>query len=180
MSIIPSNGLRVSREGRISLITVRCRVFPHARVIILERGVRSIISTGDTLSFEFPEMTHEKGTTAPYGIIELGAEIFWPSEDGFYTGNANGFINISEGRISRWFFEQLNRGRMFQIYGAYDPYSARLLWAYPTSSTEYNDRILLFDRLIPSPFGQGRFSEVAVNTYVLARLATVGVSLDGG
>ncbi len=149
-------------------------VFPHARLILLESGLRSIVSTGDTLSFEFPELAVETGTNAPSAAVEFGDKLFFLSEDGFKVGNANGIQSFSDGKVTEYFYNTVNRERLSQIFGTYDPFAPRIYFAYPTSDTEYNDRILVYDRSL------GRFSEIVLDTYVLARLATAATSLEGG
>lgn len=153
---------------------------PHARLVILERGLRQIVSTNDSEAFEFQELAFERGTVSPWSVIEVGNFAAWLSEEGFFFGNASGIQNITEGRLSRWFGDNANRERTYQVFGTHDPYSSRLLWAFPTGDTEYNDRILIWDRSLSSPYGVGRFSLIDLDTYVLARLATAGVSLEGG
>lgn len=147
-------------------------VFPHARLVMLERGMRSLISTGDALSFEFPELATAKGTAAPWGAVEVGDTLYWLSDDGLYAGNANGHQNISDGKVTEYLFNSMNRARTRQIVSTFDPYSPRLYFAYPTTDTEYNDRILVYDRSL------NRFSEIVLNTYFLARLATAATTLE--
>jgi hypothetical protein len=147
-------------------------VFPHARMILLERGTRTIVSTNDILSFEFPELATQKGTTAPWASVEFGDQLFWLSEDGFYVGNANGHQNFSDNKITRYFFETVNRNRIAQTFGTFDPFAPRIYFAYPSEDTDYNNRILVYDRSL------NRFSEIVLDTYVLARLATAGITLE--
>lgn len=149
-------------------------MFPHARLIMLERGMRSIVSTGDTLSFSFPELTSQKGTGAPWGAVEFGDLLYWLSDDGFYVGNSNGHQSISDNKISGYFFDSVNQNRIFQMFGTFDPFAPRIYFAYATGDTDYNDRILVYDRSL------NRWSEIVTDTYVLARLATAAVSLEGG
>lgn len=147
---------------------------PHSRLILLERGMHSIVSTGDIYSFAFPELTSERGTTAPYGVTELGSVAYWPSEDGIYAGNSDVQQNISDQKVTQYFYSNINRERYFQIYATYDPFNPRIYFAFPTADTEYNDRVLVYD------YSLQRFSELMINTYVLARLATAATTLEGG
>lgn len=147
-------------------------VFPHAGVVMLERGLRSIIPTYDTSSFRFPELTSQKGTVAPYATVELGNTIFWLSDDDFYFGNAESQRGLGAKRFAAYFFEQLNLNRIYQMYATFDPFATRVMWAYPTGDTDYNDRIIGIDWSLDRAF------EMEIDTYVLGRLARPGYTLE--
>jgi hypothetical protein len=145
---------------------------PAAHVVFLQRGLRGVISTGDKYAFSFPEMSSEKGTVSPWSVLEFGGLCYWLSDNGFYAGNAEQQKSISEKRISTYFFNALNQGRVTRVFAAFDPHGSRLYWAYSTIDEEYNNRILVYD------WSLDRWSELEVNTYILSRLATASVSMD--
>lgn len=146
--------------------------FPHARLMLQQMGLRGIISTGDIYSFNFQEIATQKGTRWPYSAIEYGNQVYWLSDDGFYVGNSEQQRNISEKRIAGYFLENCNNARKGQVYGAFDPFQSRIYWAWPTQDTAYNNRIIVYD------YALDRFTEIEVDTYVLSRFATSGISLD--
>jgi hypothetical protein len=145
---------------------------PAAHVLFLQRGLRGVISTGDKYAFSFPEMSSEKGTVSPWSVMEFGGLCYWLSDNGFYVGNANEQRSISEKRISGYFFDALNQGRVTRVFSTFDPHASRIYWAYATGDEEWNDHVLVYDWSID------RWSELEVNTYILSRLATASVSLD--
>lgn len=145
---------------------------PAAHVVFLQRGLRGIISTGDKYAFSFPEMSSEKGTVSPWSVLEFGGVCYWLSDNGFYVGNAEQQKSISEKRISSYFFDALNQGRVTRVFSTFDPHGSRIYWAYATQDEEWNDRVLVYD------WGLDRWSELEVNTYILSRLATASVSMD--
>lgn len=145
---------------------------PNAHILFLQRGLRGVISTGDKYAFSFPPMSSEKGTVSPWSVFEFGAIAYWLSDNGFYVGNAESQKSISEKRISGYFYDALNQGRVTRVYCALDPHASRIYWAYATGDEEWNDRILVYD------WALDRWSELEVNTYILSRLATASVSLD--
>jgi hypothetical protein len=145
---------------------------PHAHVLMLQRGLRSIIATGDKYAFSFPEMSSEKGTVSPWSVIEFGGIVYWLSDNGFYVGNSEQQKSISEKRISGYFYDALNQGRITRVYAALDPHASRIYWAYAMGDEEWNDRVLVYD------WALDRWSELEINTYILSRLATASVSLD--
>jgi hypothetical protein len=147
---------------------------PHAHMLMLERGIRGIVSTGDKYAFSFPDMSSEKGTVSPWSVVEFGGLAYWLSANGFYVGNAEQQKDISEKRISGQFFDTLNYGAITRIYGTIDPHASRIYWAYAVGDEEWNDRVLVYD------FVLDRWSYLELNTYILSRTATASVSLDGG
>ena len=147
---------------------------PYANIVFLQRGLRGVISTGDKYAFAFPMMSSEKGTVSPWSVIEFGAIAYWLSDNGFYVGNADQQRSISEKRISGYFYDALNQGRITRVYAALDPHASRIYWAYATQDNEFNDRVLVYD------WSLDRWSELEVDTYILSRLATASVSMDGG
>jgi len=147
---------------------------PHAHMLFLERGLRGILSTGDKYAFDFPELSAEKGSVSPWSIVEFGAIVYWLSPSGFYVGNAEQQKDISEKRVVKHFFKNLNYGRILQVYGTVDPYASRIYWAYTAGDNAWNDRVLVYD------WGLDRWAELELNTYVFSRSATASVSMDGG
>ena len=147
---------------------------PAAHVLFLQRGLRGVISTGDKYAFSFPEMSSEKGTVSPWSVLEFGGICYWLSDSGFYVGNAEQQKSISEKRISAYFFDNLNQGRVTRVYATFDPHASRIYWAYSTQDNEWNDRVLCYD------WSLDRWSELEVDTYILSRLATASLSMDGG
>jgi hypothetical protein len=143
-----------------------------AGLIIQETGIRGIVPTGGTDSFQFPEIASTKGTLSPYAVIEIGSLAFWLSEDGFYVGNSAEQRSISHRRVSKYFFDQINRDRLYQVYGGYDPYAPRVIFSYPSGATEYNDRALVYD------WALDKWGELVVDTYLLGRTATVATSIE--
>ena len=143
-----------------------------AAIVFLQRGLRGIVSTGDKYAFSFPAMSSEKGTVAPWSVLEFGALAYWLGDNGFYVGNANEQRSISEKRISGYFFENLNQANVTHIFSTFDPHASRIYWTYPTADTAWNDRALVYD------WALDRWSELEVDTYIMSRLATVSVSLD--
>lgn len=150
--------------------------FPHSRIVLLESGMRSIVSTGDIYSFSFPELTNEKGTTAPWSAVEYGIWLYYLSASGFYKVNASVEepINLSDNRISNYFSSMANHDRLFQVQAAYDPFNPRVIWTYPTGDDEFNDLALIYD------ISLDKWSEAVFDCYAIARLATAAVSLEGG
>jgi hypothetical protein len=145
---------------------------PVASIVLLQRGLRGIISTGDRYAFSFPAMSSEKGTVSPWSVFEFGGIAYWLSDNGFYVGNANEQRSISEKRISGYFYDALNQGRVTRVYAALDPHASRIYWAYAQGDEAWNDHVLVYD------WALDRWSELEVNTYILSRLATASVSLD--
>ena len=80
----------------------------------------------------------------------------------------------SEKRTAGYFYRTVNRARAFQTFGTYDPFASRVYWAFPTGEEEINDRIMVYD------YALDRWAELAVDTYVLSRMATAAVSMEGG
>jgi hypothetical protein len=146
--------------------------FPHSHILMLERGLRSIVSTGDKYAFSFPEMSSEKGTVSPWSVVEFGGLAYWLSADGFYVGNSEQQKNISERRIQKLFFDTLNYGAITRIYATIDPHASRIYWCYAVGDEAWNDRVAVYD------YGLDRWSYLELNTYILARVATASVSLD--
>ena len=148
--------------------------FPHSRLLLLQQGMRAIISTGDIYSFNFPELTSQKGTAAPWSACEFGSVLYWLSEDGFYVGNSETQKNISEKRTSDYFYRNVNRERMFQVYSTFDPFSSRFYWTFPVGDGDLNERIMVYDWTLD------RWGELEVPTFILARIATASISMEGG
>jgi hypothetical protein len=145
---------------------------PNAHILMLERGLRGIVSTGDKYAFTFPPMSSEKGTVSPWSVIEFGGLAYWLSADGFYAGTSEQQQNISERRIQKQFFDTMNYNAITRIYATIDPHASRIFWTYAVGDADWNDRVLVYD------WGLNRWSYLELDTYILARAATASLSLD--
>lgn len=147
--------------------------FPHARLILMQGGVRQVISTNDTLSFNFPDLAKGQGSICPYGSVEIGDKVFWVSDSMFYLGNGNGFQPVGENKFNKYFFENVRVNSLWLVEATVDPNQPRILLAYPTTTGDlFNRRILIYD------YSLNKATEIIQSTYCLSHAATPGINAD--
>lgn len=132
---------------------------------------------GSDLIFQIDETEVERGCIAPYSIVEVGADVFFLSADGFYRLNkgAGQAQSIDETKVRNWWLADVRPGEDVNVLGTVDTRRRVVMWAYISrdNSTSVPDRVLIYNWVI----GEWARANLSVNCFVNA----IGTSytLDG-
>lgn len=100
--------------------------------------------SGGYYTFNFQTAYRNIGCPNPKSIVSVGDSIYFWGRDGIYHLSPSGLKDISYGRIKKAVIENFNKDAHLKISTIYDYQRKLILWAYPTSSAETPDKILVY------------------------------------
>lgn len=140
--------------------------------VFQERIISRMTYVGLPAVFEIVTVEEGRGAMSVAGIIDVGAVIFFVSEDGFFQWNGVNSKPISSNKVNRYFFGRLNYGARGRIVGALDAENECIRWAFPVGTGT-----VLSEQLIYS-YKENRWTHALVDTDYLMSASILGTSLD--
>ena len=89
--------------------------------IFFERAIWRGVYVGSPAIFNFHPAEGVRGTPAPGSIAQLGAQVFYLGEDGFYMFDGSSSIPIGAQKVDKTFYADVNQQFMYRISSAIDP-----------------------------------------------------------
>lgn len=146
-------------------------------LVFQERAIQRMDFVGSPEVFAFNVVEQNVGTIAPGSVIRVGATTFFLDASGFRATNGGPSIPISEGRVSKWFFDNWDQTFIAsnRFTAAIDWANSCVLWSFvSTEATTTNpDKILIFHW----PSKEWAYAEVT-HELIFSGL-TLGVTLEG-
>lgn len=139
--------------------------------ILQENSVTRMNFVGGDLVFSFDIIESARGCLISGSVVQLGAIIYYISEEGVEAFTGTGGRNIGEGKVNKTLFKRFDRDNLDKMTAAIDPERRLILWNYSTSGS-VPDRILIYY------VGEKRFSDILLDTQVLVTSLDASVSID--
>lgn len=144
-------------------------------LVFMDRSIHRMTFSGYPTIFQFDEIEKARGAYTPQSVIRFGSVCFYISDDGFYaTAGAGESVPIGDGKVDRYFFNDLETFYAYRINAAIDPINKLVLWAYPGSGSTNG----LCNKIIIYNIVRRKFSFIEVDTEILPRFASDGYSLE--
>lgn len=137
--------------------------------IILQRGaVRRATYTGDTVVWQFDEISREIGCMAKGSVATAGSTVFFLSEQGFMACDRTQVVPIGREKIDRTFFATYSREDIANIRSAIDPRATTVYWAMPGNPGQ----IWAYD------WSLGKWSVIELSLSLIFSGFTANISID--
>ena len=144
-------------------------------LVFMDRSIHRMTFSGYPTIFQFDEIEKARGAYAPQSVIRFGSVVFYLSDDGFYaTAGSGESVPIGDGKVDRYFFNDLTSFYSFRINAAIDPINKLVMWAYPGSGSVSG----LCNKIIIYNIVRRKWSFVEVDTEALPRFASDGYTLE--
>jgi hypothetical protein len=144
-------------------------------LVFTERSIYRMTFSGYPTIFQFDEIEKARGAYAPQSVIKFGPVTFYLAEDGFYaTAGSGESIPIGDGRVDKFFLNDLNSFYSYRINARVDPLNKLVMWAYPGSGSTLG----LPNKIIIYNIVRKKWSIVEVETEMLPGFASEGYTLD--
>lgn len=101
--------------------------------IFMETAIYRVIYTGPPGVFRITDVERQRGTPAPYSVVNVGRFAFYLGEDDFYLFDGSGSRPLGAQRIAKSFFAELDQNYFYRVVGAADPINKMVFWIYPGS-----------------------------------------------
>jgi hypothetical protein len=133
-------------------------------IIFQEKSIWRMDYEGVPTVWRFDEVEPGRGTSAPGSVVEVGADIYFLGQDGFYVLQ-NGTVSepIGNSKVDRYLFNDLDESNLANITSAVNPETGHIFWAYPSGSATNGkpDKILIYNYKI------GRWSTAIEDIQIL-------------
>lgn len=139
-----------------------------------EHAVWRIIYEGPPATFGFYPAEGVRGTPAPNSLVQLGNQVYYLGEDGFYRFDGTSSFPIGTNRVDKTFFKNLDQSHFDKVIGAADPVNKIVVWAYPSTSASSG----IPDSLLIYHWQLNRWSQASATVETIARLLSFGYTLD--
>lgn len=142
-----------------------------AAAIFTEQAIYRVEYVGPSAIFSFREMDRSRGCVCPNGIAAVGGVAYFIAEDGFYVFDGATATPIGAGKVDRFFWDRIDRGRLTSVFATVDATRKIIIWAWPEKGSSIANRWLILN------YGTGRWrygddAALAVSYLFPARTAT--------
>lgn len=141
-------------------------------LVFQERGIQRLSYVGPPSVWRADEVSGDRGTIAPYSVINIGYQTFFLAQDGFYVTNGSAFQQIGSQRVNDWFFETAAGPKLQSVHAAVDWVNGAIVWAFQSAQADSNDRLIIYS------WEQQRWSTATVNADWLVGSAIDGIDID--
>lgn len=143
--------------------------------VVQDRGIRTIqFMPGDTTYiFNFSRVLHDRGCISKYGFTAIGNNLYFVSEDGFYTITGQQVGAIGADKVNDWFLANSDVERRNVVVALAGVNKPRIVWVFHSfSGAPMYDRQIIFD------WSNQRWARASISAQVWGLLATPGLDLD--
>jgi hypothetical protein len=142
--------------------------------IFMERRVWRGVYAGPPIVFDFFPAESVRGTNMPNSIVQVGKDVYYPGEDGFYVFDGSSSQPIGANKVDKTFYAMLDQNYLERVVGAADPINKIVYWLFPSISATGG----MPDTMIAYNWSIGRWSLCAINAETIFRSLSFGFTLD--
>lgn len=143
--------------------------------VFQERQVVRVTYVGADVMFNFTVAEGARGTPAPGSIAQLGGQVFYLGQDGFYIFDGAQSRPIGAQRIDKEFYADIDQSKMDRVSATIDPLNKLYLCAYCSNGAANPNRIMVYNWSVD----RWAITEAdAVTVEILFRALTTGYTLE--
>ena len=143
--------------------------------IFCKRAIFKLQYVGPPTVFNVLPVERDRGTLAPNSVVNVGPFGFYLGEEGFYTFTGSGSQPIGDQKVDKFFLDDLDHNNIHRVYGAGDPLSRQVYWAYPAVGNTGGrpNKVIVYNWAVD------RWSTAEVEQDFMFRNLSIEVTLDG-
>ncbi len=147
-----------------------------ACAVFTQQAIYRLDYVGPPVVFTIREIDRSRGNVCPNGIANIGSIAAFIAEDGFYVTDASGTPTaIGNGRVNRFFWQQVNRARLDLVFATVDLSREIVVWSFPRSGSDMPDAWLIWNYTA----NRWRFcDEASVGASYASQSRAIGWNLD--
>lgn len=143
-------------------------------LVFQKRGVSRFTYVGGDVVFQIDTFERSRGLWAPQSLAEVGSRRFFIAADGFYMTDGQGVQGIGDGKVDKWFFQNLDQSRIDEVRSGIDLVNKCVFWCFPSSSAPAG----MTDRFIVYNWTTDRFSWAEESVQLILNCYTQGYTLE--
>lgn len=113
-------------------------------VLFQERGILRIVYTGASVPFVIDEIEGGRGLCGPNAWSTHGKIAYCVAEDGFYTFDGLSSSNIGQGRVDKYFTDNLNYGFRHRVWAQLDTRRKSWMIGFPTGGSTICNEVMIY------------------------------------
>ena len=153
--------------GRVVGITGR-----EFGAIFQERMISRMTYVGPPTIFDIETVEADRGAMSNGCLIDMGGNVFFIAEDGFFLWNGTEATPIGDNKVNRWFYSQLNYAERQRIVGAVNHFNGCVMWAFPGGVSKHLTDVIIYS------YRMGRWSHAKISMEYMLDGFSVMLSLD--
>lgn len=152
--------------------------------ILMERAIVRATYVGLPLVFQFDKVETARGCSVSGSVCNVGHNVFYLSDDGFYMFNGQSSQPIGAEKVNRFFEQDADASQFDKMTSAVDPQKQIAVWSYVSNSAqdETPDRLMIYnyalDRWSIANIRADLVSPFFTSGYTLEQLDNIASSLD--
>ena len=143
-------------------------------VIFQEQSIWRMSYIGAPLVFQFEEMEKNRGTVSPASVVQVGSNIFYLAQDGFYVFDGQNSHPIGAGKVNQYFLNDIDMTELPRLSAAVDPVNQLIFWSYPGAGNVNGlpNKVLIYSWVLD------RWSRAEIDTELMTSGMSLGYSLE--
>lgn len=115
--------------------------------VFCKKAIYRLSYVGPPLVFTIQAIERDRGPMARNSVVNVGPFGFYLGEEGFWSFSGSGSRAIGDQKVDRYFLDDLDQNYIDRVYGAADPVSKMVYWAYPGSgnSSGQPNKIIVYN-----------------------------------
>ena len=143
-------------------------------VVCCRKAIYRLSYVGPPTIFNITEVERDRGPMARNSIVNVGPFGFYLGEEGFWSFTGAGSTAIGDQKVDRFFLDDLDQNFIDRVYGAADPVSKMVYWAYPGANNISGrpNKLIIYNWAID------RWSTAEVEQEYMFRNLSIGYTLE--
>ena len=143
-------------------------------VVFCRKAIYRLSYVGPPTIFNITEVERDRGPMARNSIVNVGPFGFYLGEEGFWSFTGAGSTAIGDQKVDRFFLDDLDQNFIDRVYGAADPVSKMVYWAYPGANNISGrpNKLIIYNWAID------RWSTAEVEQEYMFRNLSIGYTLE--
>lgn len=148
--------------------------FENYGLLVMDNEVWRMQFVGTPEIFLIEKEVDNFGSKYPGSVLKYGKRAFLMNERGFFMYDGRAFQPIGEGKVNRFFFQDVSASDIDRTLAAVDPKNNLVVWAYVSADSPDGN----FDKMLVYSLLYDRWSLVEQAAEFVASGLTSGLSID--
>jgi len=145
-------------------------------LIFQENRITRMDYRGGNVIFSFRRIEDNRGAVQGKSVVKVGNLVYFLSEDGFYVTDGNTSTPIGNGKVDRFFFNDLKIALRERVRASVDHENKLVCWSYPsatgTNSGIQNDKVIIYH------YESNRWSLIEIDHEIIFDYISPGYTLE--
>jgi hypothetical protein len=143
-------------------------------LVMMNKAIYRVTYVGPPVIFQFDRIEQAQGLWSAMSVVQVGATLFYLSDDGFYLFNGNS-VPIGVHKVNKYFLNDLDPAYWYRVTATADRKNNCVYWAYPGTGNTGG----LPNKMMIYNYETQTWSNGEIDIEYLYNVLTATVTLDG-